>query len=286
MFRKLLKHDFKAVFRYWWLLLPSVPILMLLVGFSIRFINRSSYAAAGDTESFLSAILMILLTIFLIFAIILISASALVTPILCLIRFYKHFFTDEGYLTFTLPVKRSTLLLSKVVNAMIFNVMYVILMVVGVFLAFLAVEPKIISSFFQGVTLIIREIPIEFSGWLFLYLFEGILLLFAMNLFSTMLLYFSVTIGALIVKKAKLVVGLAIYYGVNWALSGVTQVLTYAVLPASINEIGNLLLGMSGHAIFGSFAFIFLVSTACAFTLSFTLYSMTLGRLERNLNLS
>ena len=41
-----------------------------------------------------------------------IIASAVVTELLVFVRFYKNFFTDEGYLTFTLPVSRKDLLLS------------------------------------------------------------------------------------------------------------------------------------------------------------------------------
>ena len=136
MFKKLLKHDFKAVFRYWWLLLPTLPIVFTALGLALRFLIKSTESGLGGFP-----IIEILLFLFVIFAVILLSASTLVTPILSLIRFYKHFFTDEGYLTFTLPVRRSTLLLSKLVNALIFDAMYAVLMILGAFIVLLIAPP-------------------------------------------------------------------------------------------------------------------------------------------------
>lgn len=274
MFRKLLKHDFKAVFRYWWLLLPAVPAVSIALGLAFRFFDTLG-------EEFV--LVQLLLMLFMFFAIIALSVSTVVTPVLSLIRFYKHFYTDEGYLTFTLPVRRSSLFLSKIVNAMLFNIMYAALMTVSISVAILIAAPSdVISEIFRFVFEMLNPL----GAWTVLYAFEALLAFLALNLFSTILLYFCVTVGALVVKKAKLVVGLLIYYGVNTALSTLTQILTSIVLPLTSVEILELLGGLSPHAILGAFALIVLIITAVVATLAFTLYSMTLGRLERGLNLA
>lgn len=279
MFRKLLKHDFKAVFRYWWLLLPTLPVLAFLLGLAVRYMAAYEQFA---NESIVFSLLMLLSVLFIVFAMILISASALVSPILSLVRFYKHFYTDEGYLTFTLPVKRSTLLLSKVVNAMIFDTMYVLLMGISATILILVIDPSIfpelIRFFFGGM-------PFEIGGWVALFVFEGVLLLLVADLFSNLLLFLCVTIGALIVKRAKLVVGLAIYYGVNVVLNTVIQIFMYLVIPTSTVLVAQFA-DMSLHGFLGICALFLFILIAAASTLALTLYSMTLGRMEKKLNLS
>ncbi len=277
MFLKLLKHDFKAVFRYWWLLLPSLPVLCALLGISLRFMT---FTAQGS-ESFAVALLVILVGLFMLFAFILVAASALVTPILSLIRFYKHFYTDEGYLTFTLPVKRSTLFLSKLVNALIFDSMYVALMTGSVSLLILIVEPR---AFSEICRLLFASFPAEIGVWVFVFLLEGLLLSIASDLFSNLLLYFCITVGALIVKKAKLVAGLAIYYGVYAGLSTVLR-FVFAFSPYSLAMYVQMLEGMSIHEVLASIAILLLIVIAVILTLAFTLFSMTVGRIERKLNL-
>lgn len=45
----------------------------------------------------------------------------IMTAIFLIMRFYKKFLTDEAYLTFILPVKTSTLIISKQINGIIWN---------------------------------------------------------------------------------------------------------------------------------------------------------------------
>ena len=278
MLKKLLKYDFKAVFRYWWMLLPTLPVLSILLGLAIRFLMSEEYLE-GDT--LLASLLVMAAVLFLFFGIILVSASALVTPILSLIRFYKHLYTDEGYLTFTLPVKRSTLLLSKVLNATIFNAMYVLLFSISVSLAILIVSP----SAFAELLSMLSPLPAGIGGWVALFVLEGLLLLLALDLFSTLLLYLCVTIGALVVKKAKLVAGLAIYYGVTVLLSSASQLLSSLALPLLSAVLVEKFYDISIHGLLGLIALLLFIAIAAVATLALTLWSMTLGRIERKLNL-
>lgn len=276
MFGKLLKHDFKAVFRYWWLLLPAVPVLSVAIGLAIRLLLTTELAV-GEYP-----IIEILLILFISFAFVALAASTLVTPILSLVRFYKHFYTDEGYLTFTLPVRRRTLFLSKIVNASIFNAMYFLLMVFSVSAALVCALPSdILADFFSAFGKMLDGLKL-LGAWNVVYFVEWIALFVAIDLFATLLLYLCVTIGALVVRKAKLVVGLAIYYGVNTAISSVLQILTSIVLPLTSGELVVMLEKMPPLAL----ALVLLIFIAAVATLAFTLFSMTLGRLEKKLNLA
>ena len=98
MFAKLLKYDLCSVGRIWWILAATLLGLSVGTGFCLRdFIIKSSdvHATTGDT---LTASLEFIALMLFYVAII---AFAIVTAILLFIRYYKNFFTDEGYLTFT-----------------------------------------------------------------------------------------------------------------------------------------------------------------------------------------
>ena len=104
MLKKLLKYDFKSVFKYWWIAALSSFVLAFAGGGSISILN---------SERELPLIVQPFTIIGLVLVIISFVVFAILSIILVYTRFYKNFFTDEGYLTFTLPVKRTQLLNSK-----------------------------------------------------------------------------------------------------------------------------------------------------------------------------
>ena len=110
MLLKLLKNDLKSVFKYWWIGAVISFCLSFAGGFLLNILNNNAYY---------SDLLTALCTIAFVFVICGISAFSFLYLILVVIRYYRNFFTDEGYLTFTLPVKRNQLLLSKFITSII-----------------------------------------------------------------------------------------------------------------------------------------------------------------------
>ena len=104
MLKKLLRYDFKSVLRYWWIAAVSTVGLALVGGWSI---------SVFENQKQLPEMLYVVATLAAIVAVLGGVAFAIMTVILLFSRFYKNFFTDEGYLTFTLPVTRTSLLNSK-----------------------------------------------------------------------------------------------------------------------------------------------------------------------------
>ena len=114
MFKKLLKYDMKATWRVWWILIPSLFGLSTLFALSLRIITET---AEQENPHVFTILLSLLSMLFMSIAYIGFFGSIVMTEVLVFVRFYKNLFTDEGYLTFTLPVSRPTILLSKTVNA-------------------------------------------------------------------------------------------------------------------------------------------------------------------------
>lgn len=110
MLAKLLKYDFKAMFK---IFLPLWGVLLVVSG-----INRLFTGAGLDAEQGLGLVnsLMVLLYVLLIMAVM------VVTTVIIIARFYQGLLKDEGYLMFTIPVKPWQLLASKLISAMVISI--------------------------------------------------------------------------------------------------------------------------------------------------------------------
>ena len=289
MFKKLLKYDMKATWRVWWILIPSLFGLSTLFALSLRIITET---AEQENPHVFTILLSLLSMLFMSIAYIGFFGSIVMTEVLVFVRFYKNLFTDEGYLTFTLPVSRPTILLSKTVNALFWMMLHLLLLLscVPIFLLIVPIPESggMLLSFsafadlFEGIAMLVKNL----GGWLFLYV-PVVLLLLGLSAFASVaLIQFCITFGATVVRKAKLLLAVGIYYGINSALSivfsigglfggiflteGFVQILTNAP-PAQIHLSVVLILLLIG-AMLAAFATL--------------LYSITLSMIERKLNLS
>ncbi len=108
MLGKLFKYEWRSISK---LLLPIHGFVLLFA-----LLSRFYFTISGGTDALLNTDSTIIgtLTMLLIFAlVIVISSIAIFTYIYSGYHFYKNVFTDQGYLTNTLPVTPSQLLLSK-----------------------------------------------------------------------------------------------------------------------------------------------------------------------------
>ncbi len=218
MLKKLLKHDFKALFRYWWIVAVVTAGLSALSGKCITIL---------ESEKELPAVLDASAGIALMLAYIGIIVFAVFSTVMIFMRYYKNLFTDEGYLTFTLPVKRSDILNSKLISAAVFEVATFLVIGFDVLLMlFVAFYKDILKKeFFIGIKEAVATIWKELGGYIFVYLLEGILITIALFVLALLLLFICITIGSIITKKAKVIASIGIYYAANSAFSFVTMLL-------------------------------------------------------------
>ena len=105
MLKKLMHYDFKSVFKLWWIGAVSTIALSVIGGF---------LAEIFTTDRDIPEPIYVLAIFGAILVYIGFLAFGIFAEILVYLRFYKNLFTDEGYLTFTLPAKRQSILNSKV----------------------------------------------------------------------------------------------------------------------------------------------------------------------------
>ncbi len=113
MLKKLLKHDMKAALRMWWIAVLGAVILTGICAFAV-FADQNQTKNLPEVATALLSVMVGLGMVSYVAGMLIFAAVCHVIPAVVM---FKSFFTDEGYLTFTLPVKRSQLFLSKFLTA-------------------------------------------------------------------------------------------------------------------------------------------------------------------------
>ena len=289
MFKKLLRYDIKAISRFWWIgavvSLGSGFVGALLMRGFIEVIDSDSY----DPFVELFAIFGMIAALFCILAMVL---SFFLTTVLVFARFYKHLFTDEGYLTFTLPVSRSSILLSKTVNAVIWFSLHSVVLVVSFLLFFLIVIPPEEGAFFLSFEAFkfIGDLFVgaweTVGGWLIVYILEALIFFLFSTLFSISLIHFCIAFASSLVKKAKVLVAIGIYYAVSSVQSMILQFIFYLYGGILTETIADLMQNSTPFAANAAAATFFLAVIAAFAAVAFILYSVTQYLIDRKLNLA
>lgn len=281
MLGKCLKYDLKAVWKYWWFALVAMTMLVPIGVVAVNFIVSN-----GSGTAWLEALA------FMVFMLG-VCAFIIVTKVLVYLRYYKNFFTDEGYLTFTLPVKRSTLYKSKLINGVIWDTAMTVtlLTMLAIILIFIhdcdcggasanEAHANLLVCFLSYVASLFKARPLAFIAYAIVALLIG----FAGEVLSVALYQAIITIGCTIVKKAKLIVTIAMFYALSGAESVFMYVCIFAMMPF-ISAVAVLDPAGPSHPILFVwiilFAIFVVIATACVAVISFNM-----RMLERRLNLA
>lgn len=231
MFSKLLKHEWRANWNLLSLLTLAAIGVAVLGTIALRVLVNYSEQIA-QSESFLQLLLLPLgLLVFVSFLVLALYAAAV--NIVLLFRFYKNKFTDEGYLTFTLPVKTSQIFLSSAVHMLIWMVISLVLVFVLFAMMILfgtatsgLVNMELIDIFkdmkyvMEGLAQIFRELLGDSMGVLTL------LQMLISPVYSVVLSMTCVTLGAVLAKKHKILAAIGISYAASMALGIVSSIVT------------------------------------------------------------
>ena len=276
MLKKLIKYDYKAVLKYWWIAALSSLAFAFVGGGCITMLN---------SEKELTGNALVLATLGMVLVIISFVAFILLSEIFIFLRFYKNLFTDEGYLTFTLPVKRSSILSSKlIVSTTTMMATFITLIVdVGIMLVIGfrndIFTPEFAKEISDALAMISKHVGIPYA---ILYIFEGIVAFTLSIMASVLFLFVCISVASVITKKAKIITAIAIYYGANGIITFVLQLLFLFGIPAAsewVSEINKTtLLPFIGVS---AFVIILLISIFCTI-----LYGIQYWLLDRKLNLN
>lgn len=241
MFSKLLKHEWKANWRLLSILSLAVIIAAVVGTIALRvMVNYGD--RLSESNSFLNLLLLPLgLLVFVSFLALVVYAAAVLFVLL--FRFYKNKFTDEGYLTFTLPVTNHQIFLSSAVNMLIWSVISVVLVILLFVVMILIgtstsgfINMELIREL-RSLKLILPEMAEAYSE--ILGDSYGILTLISILIspvYNVVLAMTCITLGAVVAKKHKILAAIGIYYGANTVLGILSSAIT--TVP-SLMFIGN-----------------------------------------------
>lgn len=139
MLGKLMKYEFRATARVFVPLYLVVVMLGLVASFSLGMTTNQS------------AFLQVLGVVFIMLFVVSLYALVLLSVILMLVRFYRNLMTDEGYLMFTLPVRTSQLIFSKLLVSLVWFVGAAVVAVLALYP--MTVHP-IITGEFNGTSVL------------------------------------------------------------------------------------------------------------------------------------
>ena len=279
MLKKMLRYDFRAILKFWWIGLLSTFVLSLGAGLCGSLLN---------SEKVFPDIINIMSVFVIVIAVISLFAFLFMTSIMIYVRYYKNLFSDEGYLTFTLPLKRSQVLNSKLISGLVMTLSttfaVAIETVIGLCIAYY--RDIFTKQFYNDIKNAISEIAKE-KGFDELFTLFALILIIFVTVYAASLLFtfLCITVGSVITRKNKVATAIGIYYGATAVITFVAQIFSLFGMSGLVNW-GDKLILISDwtflYFIFGALlVIIFFVATIAAI-----LYAINYWLLDKKLNLS
>ena len=211
MFGKLMKAEWRASRRVIGALCAVVLISGALLGLLGNLLLRES---SGSWQ--LPGFVNVLFSLLSVAAVLAVALSLTASVFYALWRYYRSRFTEEGYLTYTLPVNNHQLMLSSIL-ASVLEILLVglatvaaVAMAFGIFAAELPwneVDWGLVWSRFEELLSSFHPV----AGDVLLVLLNMVLMCLA----TLLTLMLAVTIGATAAKKHPVLLAIAVYYGLS-----------------------------------------------------------------------
>lgn len=224
MLKKLLKHEFIATRRFF------LPVYAGFAGLLV--LDRLSMVlrdALRDQGGFLNTLSSLLGGILIAASVLAIIALALAPLIYSIVRFRRNLLSDEGYLSFTLPVTPAQHLWAKLLTTVVWGIVTLIVAIACGILFFLTVEPTETCKVLEAIGGAIPRAYKIIHGWaivLPIVFLLAILTQFGNNILS---LYSAMSIGQS-ASKHKVLTAVGVFFGITAAETAVLEVLGVGAL--------------------------------------------------------
>lgn len=218
MLNKLLKYELKATAR-WFLPLYIALIVLTLLNKLTMVIELPDFMVFN-----------ILKVLLIIFYVIIIIFTSIATLILLVVRFYKNLFTDEGYLTHTLPVKPGTQLNCKILSGCIWTVSSFFMQIISLFILFVGEGLfSEVADVFIEMGAFLKDAGLLDNAIITLVVFAVTLLISVF--YSLLMMYCSVSVGSLF-SQHKIIGAIVVYFIINFII----QLLSMVLMLVGINS--------------------------------------------------
>ena len=231
MFGKLLKYDFRSMWKQFAFIWPAALALALVNHFTINGLDSTS--TVGETTAGISmliyvAILMAMFIIALVFAI---------------QRFFKGLLGDEGYLMHTLPVRPWQLIGAKLVCAVVTTFLSVVVALLSILVIF-PWDREVVGELFRGLRYVFTHWNIQATHGV-IGILEFCLMMMVSFATGFLQLYLAMSIGHLF-NKNRVASSVIAFIAINAIVSTLSGTL---LLPFS-DVLSDIINSMNGAASF------------------------------------
>ena len=212
MLGKLMKYELKATARVF------LPLFVLIIPMSLLtklFLNTTA-------DSF-EIPRMITMSVY----VILIVALFVMTFIVTIQRFYRNLLGDEGYLSFTLPVKTHTHIDAKLLVTLIWVLLSILIAAISIFI--LAVDGQTMRKIGELLSQL-NPFLAKYGASVWIAVIEGIVLMLVSTLCQTAEIYSAITVGNLS-SKHKLIAGIGAYIGFGVVMQTIASIFVSMFKP-------------------------------------------------------
>lgn len=299
MLKKLMKYEWKGTFKICLILLAVVAGATLVgaLGWSvmIRYLSRGSAEYHNGNEMASVAVTMMGMGTFFAYILTMAGVTYLLIGYLG-VHFYKTMYTDEGYLTHTLPATPKQILFSKVFVAGCWNLIILGAMGISIVVLVLTIFGSF-SSAYNGLYNPWAEMSRDFAQmWRELndmglkveivHTIVSTILAYIISPFCGVIMLFgSLTIGQL-ASKHKLLVGILTYVGVLFANSILGQIFRFLfTLPYLVRVSTSSSSNVAARSVAGNMSGTLDASIALSLVTGAIMYFVMIQILSKKLNL-
>ena len=269
MVKKLIKWDFASYLR---LLLP-VQLILLGIAALNRFIqlfedsSSSAYEIVFGSSVFLYVVSVIV--------------AIVLTFVVSIVRFYQGMYTNEGYLTHTLPVTPAQHIFSKLIVTMLFYLGTFF----AIFLSFIILTlGELNIEIFKAFGYMFGKLTEYSRGHFIMYFIELILLILGSLITSTLSIYFCISIGQL-AQKRKILLAFGAYFGLYFIkqVLGTIIIIIFTLLGRSVwDVIGQWV----SYNIFAFYHFVLIGALVVELVMAVIYFLLTRFIMKKKLNLT
>ena len=226
MFATLLKYEFRRTKN----ILVPMNLGALAIGGVGYFVMLIITLLIQSPDSDISVVTPLLYLLWMGLILMLSLLSTAVTIVLCL-QFYREKFTDQGYLTFTLPASTHQILLSSYLNFLIWMIINTIVTLVGIGIMLTPIVSYALREISQlGLDIsylwaLIKEYLAQILPSGVLFTVSYIMLLVSSLFYGITLPYLAITLASVLVKKMKLLLAVGIGYGMSMVMGFIPSIL-------------------------------------------------------------
>lgn len=272
MLSKLLKHEFQATGRFMWVIYAAMLALSVGANVSFRLMDMDK------SYRILNAVAVLLMIAWVLSLVI----GMTMTIVLLVKQFHKNLLTDEGYLMFTLPTTVHQLVLSKLIAAVVWLMVTIVVLLLCVFVA--VFENVILRDMVDFIRMVFREMTVRYALNGTAIVLEVLVLLFVGIASSCLQFYSAMAIGYGFTNH-KALWSVVFYFLMQFILQVITTVVMIATdfLAPVQTVVAGVTRNLTGMQIWHLGM---LSSIAVTLVIGVVFYIITVINLQKRLNLA